>query len=83
MSKRKVQFSEDVLGDDALGDEALEAAFQGSGDAAKKQKETRFKEKHSLDSDEEDNEDKYDVMADDDIEGNLCIFYDMKYIYYV
>ncbi|KAK0068842.1 CD2 antigen cytoplasmic tail-binding protein 2 [Biomphalaria pfeifferi] len=32
-------------------------------------KSTRFKEKHSLDSDEEDNEVKYDVLAEDDIEG--------------
>ena len=36
-------------------------------------KATRFKEKHSLDSDEEDEDGKkYDVLADDDIEGQ-CI----------
>lgn len=34
------------------------------------EKATRFKEKHSLDSDEEDEDSKkYDVLADDDIEG--------------
>ncbi|CAG5118086.1 unnamed protein product [Candidula unifasciata] len=33
------------------------------------EKATRFKEKHSLDSDEEDDEVKYDVLAEDDIEG--------------
>ncbi|GFN99414.1 Cd2 antigen cytoplasmic tail-binding protein 2 [Plakobranchus ocellatus] len=34
------------------------------------EKATRFKEKHSLDSDEEDDDGKkYDVLADDDIEG--------------
>ncbi|KAH9502855.1 CD2 antigen cytoplasmic tail-binding protein 2 [Bulinus truncatus] len=32
-------------------------------------KSTRFKEKHSLDSDEEDDNNKYDVLAEDDIEG--------------
>jgi len=32
-------------------------------------KDTRFKEKHSLDSDEEDETSKYDVLAEDDIEG--------------
>ncbi|CAL1541190.1 unnamed protein product [Lymnaea stagnalis] len=32
-------------------------------------KATRFKEKHSLDSDEEDDNTKYDVLAEDDIEG--------------
>ncbi|XP_005110993.1 CD2 antigen cytoplasmic tail-binding protein 2 [Aplysia californica] len=32
-------------------------------------KNTRFKEKHSLDSDEEDETTKYDVLAEDDIEG--------------
>lgn len=32
-------------------------------------KNTRFKEKHSLDSDEEDDTVKYDVMNEDDIEG--------------
>ena len=30
---------------------------------------TRFKEKHSLDSDEEDETSKYDVLAEDEIEG--------------
>ncbi|BFZ04415.1 hypothetical protein BsWGS_07454 [Bradybaena similaris] len=33
------------------------------------EKATRFKEKHSLDSDEEDDGVKYDVLAEDDIEG--------------
>uniref|UniRef100_A0A0B7A3V9 GYF domain-containing protein n=1 Tax=Arion vulgaris TaxID=1028688 RepID=A0A0B7A3V9_9EUPU len=33
------------------------------------EKVTRFKEKHSLDSDEEDDNTKYDVLAEDDIEG--------------
>ena len=36
----------------------------------KVEKPTRFKEKHSLDSDEEDTEaGKYDLMNEDDIEG--------------
>ena len=36
------------------------------------EKATRFKEKHSLDSDEEDEDGKkYDVLADDDIEGQF------------
>ena len=34
---------------------------------------SRFKNKHSLDSDEEDNCENYDVMDEDDIEG-LYIF---------
>ncbi len=32
-------------------------------------KASRFKEKHSLDSDEEDNPENYDLMKEDDIEG--------------
>lgn len=62
MSKRKVQFAEG----DVLGDEDLEKAFQGEKDD---KKDKRFKEKHSLDSDEEDNADQYDVMEEDNIEG--------------
>lgn len=55
MSKRKVEFSEN----DGVLQEAVSA-----------EKARRFKEKHSLDSDEEDNDaDKYDVMHEDDIEG--------------
>ncbi|ESO96291.1 hypothetical protein LOTGIDRAFT_144141 [Lottia gigantea] len=39
-------------------------------EVAKDEEQTkRFKEKHSLDSDEEDDGDKYDVLQEDDIEG--------------
>ena len=50
------------------------------------EKATRFKEKHSLDSDEEDEDGKkYDVLADDDIEGQFPFsFYEqVKSKYYV
>ena len=57
MSKRKVQF-EEPAGDGAGGDNASASA-----------KATRFKEKHSLDSDEEDNVEDYEVLPEDDIEG--------------
>lgn len=65
MSKRKVTF--------AGQDDDLEQAFQDVGGAASgdqtEKKPTRFKEKHSLDSDEEDDTGKYEVMHEDDIEG--------------
>lgn len=40
---------------------------------------SRFKGKHSLDSDEEDdgddtNSSKYDILASDDVEGMSCFF---------
>ena len=63
MSKRRVQFAEG----DVLGDEELEKAFQGEKESNQAK---RFKEKHSLDSDEEDNGDQYDVMEEDNIEGD-------------
>lgn len=76
MSKRRVQFADDA--DHADGDDDLEKAFQGEGGASKsKKKVSRFKEKHSLDSDEEDNVDKYDIMAEDDIEGKLFYSYNL------
>jgi CD2 antigen cytoplasmic tail-binding protein 2 len=64
MSKRKVQFAEG----DILVDEELEKVFKGEKDSDQAK---RFKEKHSLDSDEEDNADQYDVMEEDNIEGNI------------
>lgn len=77
MSKRKVTF-EDGNGEFDLEDElptkkSVEAV-SGPG--------SRFKGKHSLDSDEEDeaedNSSKYDILADDDVEGqeNATIDYD-------
>lgn len=67
MSKRKVQFADKA-------DDDLEQAFEEvAADATKKrrlpEKDSRFKEKHSLDSDEEDIPDKYKVLDDEDIEG--------------
>lgn len=77
MSKRKVTF-DDGNGEFDLEDElptkkSVEAV-SGPG--------SRFKGKHSLDSDEEDeaedNSSKYDILADDDVEGqeNATIDYD-------
>ena len=67
MSKRRVQFAEG----------------EGAEHAVSAQKARRFKEKHSLDSDEEDAEaDKYDVMHEDDIEGRLCVRQDRRIIAY-
>ena len=43
-------------------EQALEGVVKGSGSG-------RFKEKHTLDSDEEDDE-KEEIMHEDDIEGN-------------
>ena len=66
MSKRKVQFAETDEGFDYESAKKLLKDVEESGEAS----QSRFKEKHSLDSDEEDaDEDKYDVMKDDDIEG--------------
>lgn len=59
MSKRKVQFADPELGE----------AVQGSGSqAVQREQNRRFKEKHSLDSDEED-EEKEERMDEEDIEG--------------
>ena len=33
---------------------------------------SRFKEKHSLDSDEEDDAKGYEILPEDDIEGSTC-----------
>ena len=49
----------------SIGDKVPKAGKQAKND----EKESRFKGKHSLDSDEEDNADNYDMMKDDDIEG--------------
>lgn len=49
----------------SIGDSAPKVVKKGKED----EKETRFKGKHSLDSDEEDNAENYDMMKDDDIEG--------------
>ena len=62
MSESRVEFAEDKLSIQA-GLEEIERL---------KEKPTRFKEKHTLDSDEED-EEKYDVLAEDDIEGETFI----------
>lgn len=77
MSKRKVTF-DDGNGDfdieDELPTKKSVEALSGPG--------SRFKGKHSLDSDEEDeaedNSSKYDILADDDVEGqeNATIDYD-------
>ena len=53
MSKRKVQFE-------------IPEAVGAGGDKGDSSKPSRFKEKHSLDSDEEDNLDTYEVMPEDD-----------------
>ena len=72
MSKRKVQFAESA-------DDDLEQAFEEAGDDAAKKKrrlperESRFKEKHSLDSDEEDIPEKYNLLDEDDIEGVVLL----------
>lgn len=57
MSEKKVKFDEESLADQ----------FENDDDGA----EGRLKKgKHSLDSDEDDDDgDKYDVMKEDDIEG--------------
>ncbi|CAH1254131.1 CD2BP2 [Branchiostoma lanceolatum] len=72
MSKRKVQFA-DRSDDDDLDDqlEALGGEEGGGGGGDKPSRPTRFKEKHSLDSDEEDKEDDDDKgrLSDEDIEG--------------
>uniref|UniRef100_A0A673MAZ0 CD2 antigen cytoplasmic tail-binding protein 2-like n=1 Tax=Sinocyclocheilus rhinocerous TaxID=307959 RepID=A0A673MAZ0_9TELE len=65
MSKRKVTF-EDGDGEITLEDAPKKKIVDGPG--------SRFKEKHSLDSDEEDgevgeNSSKYDILANDDVEG--------------
>ncbi|XP_016343292.1 CD2 antigen cytoplasmic tail-binding protein 2-like [Sinocyclocheilus anshuiensis] len=69
MSKRKVTF-EDGDGEITLEDAPKKKIVDGvSGPGS------RFKEKHSLDSDEEDegevgeNSSKYDILANDDVEG--------------
>ena len=85
MSKRKVQFAAD--------DDDLEEIYQQSAGATDaigtkaREKPTRFKEKHSLDSDEEDVPEKYDVLNDDDIEGmhnviHSVILHFIIYIFY-
>ncbi len=54
-------------------DDDLERAFdsvRAAGAAAAPQHATRFKEKHSLDSDEEDVQEDHGVLDEDDIEGN-------------
>lgn len=45
---------------------------QGSDETGGGDQTRRFKEKHSLDSDEEDDVEQYDVLQDDDIEGEEC-----------
>ncbi|XP_064612880.1 CD2 antigen cytoplasmic tail-binding protein 2 homolog [Liolophura sinensis] len=64
MSKRKVQFADD--------EEKEEFDFESELGAEGADHAPRFKGKHSLDSDEEDadvKEDQYNVLAEDDIEG--------------
>ncbi|ELT91715.1 hypothetical protein CAPTEDRAFT_148353 [Capitella teleta] len=64
MSKRKVQFKDDSLTED------LEKVLKESEGGPKAEVvPSRFKDKHSLDSDEEDQPDKYNVLDTDDIEG--------------
>ena len=65
MSKRKVQFAEKA-------DDVLEQAFEEVDTTKKRrlpERESRFKEKHSLDSDEEDIPEKYNVLDEEEIEG--------------
>ena len=59
--RKKVKFAEGELSGEFSA--AMEA---GAGDG----KASRFKAKHSLDSDEEDEPDNYNLMKEDDIEGN-------------
>ena len=64
MSQKRVQFSEEEFLNEPGG-----AGGPGAGPSLAST-QTRFKEKHSLDSDEEDDVgDKYDIMKEDDIEG--------------
>ena len=63
MSEKKVKFSEGDLSGE------FSASMEGADNA--ESKDSRFKNKHSLDSDEEDNPDNYDLMKEDDIEGEL------------
>ena len=60
MSKRKAE--------DDIVVEVSEKNTEGDSDA--KQQSSRFKEKHSLDSDEEDNPENYEILEEDQIEGN-------------
>ena len=55
----------------AFVNQTLASESSGKPDIAGK--ETRFKDKHSLDSDEEDVGEKYNVLHEDDIEG-VCFF---------
>ena len=68
MSKRKVSFE----GGDVDSDMTFEklAAKADKTGPSKPDRPTRFKDKHSLDSDEEDNTDAYNVMDNEEIEGN-------------
>ena len=61
MSDKKVGFAEGDIGGEFSA--SMEAPDTEDG------KVSRFKGKHSLDSDEEDNPDNYDLMKEDDIEG--------------
>ena len=61
MSKRKVQFADPELGEELQGGGSL---------TVQKEQNRRFKEKHSLDSDEED-EEKEEQMDEEDIEGAI------------
>ena len=72
MSKRKVQFADGA-------DDVLEQAFEEAGADKKRrlpERDSRFKDKHSLDSDEEDIPEKYNVLDDEEIEG---LFYRLNF----
>ncbi len=67
MSKRKIEDDQGVPAFQLKKVRDEEGFGDGRGKA---EKESWFKEKHSLDSDEEEEGPKYDMLDEDDIEGN-------------
>ena len=67
MSKRHVKFEDNA--DDDLEKAYEDAKAEGSGGVTVTKARFGFKDKHSLDSDEEDNLEHYDLMKETDIEG--------------
>ncbi|CAH1801320.1 unnamed protein product [Owenia fusiformis] len=74
MSKRKVTFE----GEENFEIPDADPPKISKNEDESKEKSGRFKDKHSLDSDEEDGGEKYELMNEDDIEGqeNATIDYD-------
>ena len=66
-----------ITGENDLTDQLLCAELKKNDNG--EGQSSRFKNKHSLDSDEEDNCNAYDLMDEDDIEGMEFIIY-IKFI---